>query len=63
METTDTLKAIRDYVDKLDILPRQEVLRYVRGVYDGSQSVKRQYGLDREAVSRKEPPKQTGKTA
>ena len=51
MEKNDTLKEIHDYVEKMDILPRQEVLRYVRGVYDGVQSVKCQYGLD------KEPPK------
>ena len=58
MENKKTLKEeIREYVDKLDILPRQEVLRYVRGVYDGSQAVKRQYGLDRE------PPAQAGKSA
>jgi hypothetical protein len=52
MKDTDTLKEIHEYVDKLDILPRQEILRYVRGVYDGVQSVKRQYGLT-------EPPKRT----
>jgi hypothetical protein len=46
MEWKDKLKEIHGYVDKLDILPCQEVLRYVRGVYDGSQAVKRQYGLD-----------------
>ena len=59
MEKNDTLKEIHDYVEKMDTLPRQEVLRYVRGVYDGAQSVKKQYGLGRESP----PPKQAGKTA
>ncbi|MDR0557029.1 MAG: hypothetical protein LBG43_04055 [Treponema sp.] len=53
MEKNDTLKETHDYVEKMDTLPRQEVLRYVRGVYDGVQSVKRQFGLD------KGPPKRT----
>jgi hypothetical protein len=57
MKDTDTLKEIHEYVDKLDILPRQEILRYVRGVYDGVQSVKRQYGLS------DQPPKVAGGAA
>jgi hypothetical protein len=48
MEENNILKEIRNYVEGLDILPRQEVLRYVRGVYDGSQAVRRQYGLGKE---------------
>jgi hypothetical protein len=43
-ETVGYMKGMNEYA-------KQEIARYVRGVYDGVQSVKRQYGLD------KEPPK------
>jgi hypothetical protein len=44
-ETVSFMKGMNEYA-------RQEITRYVRGVYDGVQSVKRQYGLT-------EPPKRT----
>jgi hypothetical protein len=40
-ETVSYMKGMNDYA-------RQEIARYVRGVYDGAQSVKRQYGLETE---------------
>jgi prophage antirepressor-like protein len=42
-ETVSYMKGMNEYA-------RQEITRYVRGVYDGAESVKRQYGLE-------EPPK------
>lgn len=50
MENNNTLKEIRDYVEKMDDYARQEVTRYVRGVYDGGQAIHKQYGLPPESV-------------
>jgi hypothetical protein len=51
-ETVSYMKGMNEY-------SKQEITRYVRGVYDGSQSVKRQYGL----MGKEQEPTQTGKTA
>jgi hypothetical protein len=53
----EKIKETVSYMESMNEYSQQEVLRYIRGVYDGSQTVKRQYGLDREAESRQEPPK------
>ena len=45
------------YMESMNEYSKQEIMRYVRGVYDGSQAVKRQFGLDRE------PSAQAGKRA
>lgn len=41
-ETVSYMKGMNDYA-------RQEIARYVRGVYDGAQSVRCQYGLPPES--------------
>jgi hypothetical protein len=51
MKEEDPLVEVPELIKALDKEPLKDVLRYVRGVYDGVQSVKRQYGLE------KEPPK------
>ena len=52
MKEEDPLVEVPELIKALDKEPLKDVLRYVRGVYDGVQSVKRQYGLDT-----KEPPR------
>jgi hypothetical protein len=54
------------YMKSMNEYSKQEILRYIRGVYDGSQLVKRQYGITTptgEARSDREQPAQAGKSA
>jgi hypothetical protein len=57
-ETVFYMKSMNEYA-------KQEIARYVRGVYDGAQAVKRQYGLDQEqpAQRQREPAAHAGKPA
>jgi hypothetical protein len=55
------IKEIIFYVKNMNEYSKQEIVRYVRGVYDGTQTIRRQYGL--EGASVKHPEAGTGKTA
>jgi hypothetical protein len=51
MKEENPLVEVPELIKALDKEPLKDVLRYVRGVYDGAQAARRQYGLG------KEPPK------